>query len=172
MKNACLVVKMNNNGFFQAEITEISRGLKMIAKELNCPVIALSQLSRLIERRSDQRPVLSDLRESGAIEQDADLVMFIHRNKPSANDETPVNKNETEIIIEKNRAGRTGSFKLMFKGEENRFVNYVSYEPQEPNDYVTKHGLTHISEDDGYEPEEPLELVEEVDGGAYTDDIF
>lgn len=163
----------------QSEITEISRGLKMIAKELDVPVIALSQLSRLVERRSDQRPVLSDLRESGAIEQDADIVMFIHRNKPSPEDkDKQVNKNETEVIIEKNRSGPTGSFKLMFKGEENRFVNYVANAPEEPTfGGKVNQGLSKIDAAEGFNSIDDenngfAELNEIPSDGEYTDDIF
>ncbi len=158
----------------QAEITEISRGLKMIAKELNVPVIALSQLSRLVERRSDQRPVLSDLRESGAIEQDADIVMFIHRNKPSPEEkDKPVNKNETEIIIEKNRSGPTGSFKLMFKGEQNKFINYVANEPEEPGSYNRNSGLEQVNGADAIPKEVSAQFdAEEIDSNEYKDEIF
>ena len=111
----------------QQEITEISRNLKMIAKELDVPVIALSQLSRLVTGRKGQKPVLSDLRESGAIEQDADIVMFIHRPDKVAEEEDmakgKVMKNVAEILIEKNRAGSVGSFELLFKGENTKFVD-------------------------------------------------
>ena len=111
----------------QQEITEISRNLKMIAKELDVPVLALSQLSRLVTGRKGQKPVLSDLRESGAIEQDADIVMFIHRpDKVAEEDEIAkgkVMKNVAEILIEKNRAGSTGSFELLFKGGNTKFVD-------------------------------------------------
>jgi replicative DNA helicase len=102
-------------------ISEVSRGLKYLAKELNVPVIALSQLSRKIEDRTDRRPLLSDLRESGQIEQDADIVVFIHRNfYYSQNDEE---KNESELIIGKHRGGALGSIKLHFTGEYTRFDN-------------------------------------------------
>ncbi len=111
----------------QQEITEISRGLKMIAKELDVPVIALSQLSRQVTGRKGQRPVLSDLRESGAIEQDADIVMFIHRPDLAAEEKElmqgKVRKNVAEIIFAKNRAGACDTFELLFKGEKSKFVN-------------------------------------------------
>lgn len=119
----------------QSEITDISRGLKMIAKELDVPVIALSQLSRASEKGA-RKPILSDLRESGAIEQDADVVMFIHRPEmapdgKSEGDET-IKKDEAEIIVAKNRSGERGSFKLIFKGEKSKFINVTYNEPQEP----------------------------------------
>ncbi|MCC8169624.1 MAG: replicative DNA helicase [Oscillospiraceae bacterium] len=105
----------------QQEISEISRSLKILAKELDVPVIALSQLSRASESRSDKRPMLSDLRESGAIEQDADMVMFLYRddyyNKDSAE------KNIAECIVAKHRNGETGMFKLGWKGEYTKFSN-------------------------------------------------
>ena len=111
----------------QQEVTEISRGLKMIAKELEVPVLALSQLSRLVTGRKGMRPMLSDLRESGAIEQDADIVMFIHRPDLAAEDKEveqgKVKKNVAEIILAKNRAGQCESFELLFKGERSKFVN-------------------------------------------------
>lgn len=111
----------------QQEVSEISRGLKMIAKELEVPVLALSQLSRLITGRKGQRPMLSDLRESGAIEQDADIVMFIHRPDIAAEEKEveqgKIKKNVAEIILAKNRAGECNSFELLFKGEKSKFIN-------------------------------------------------
>jgi replicative DNA helicase len=111
----------------QQEVSEISRGLKMIAKELDVPVLALSQLSRLVTGRKGQKPVLSDLRESGAIEQDADIVMFIHRPDKAAEDKEieqgKVKKNVAEIILAKNRAGACDSFELIFQGEKSKFIN-------------------------------------------------
>lgn len=105
----------------QQEISEISRSLKILSKELNVPVIALSQLSRASEGRSDKRPMLSDLRESGAIEQDADMVMFLYRDD-YYNKETE-DKNLAECIIAKHRSGETGMFKLGWRGEYTKFQN-------------------------------------------------
>lgn len=105
----------------QQEISEISRSLKILAKELQIPVIALSQLSRATESRTDHKPMLSDLRESGAIEQDADIVMFIHR-EDYYNPETE-KKNIAEIIIAKNRSGETGSVELAWLGQYTKFAN-------------------------------------------------
>ncbi len=104
-------------------ISDVSRSLKYLAKELNVPVIALSQLSRKIEDRSDRRPLLSDLRESGAIEQDADIVAFIHRNYIYTKDESE--KNVAELLIRKHRNGPQGEIPLHFRGECMRFDDGV-----------------------------------------------
>lgn len=105
----------------QQEISEISRSLKILAKELKVPVIALSQLSRATESRTDHRPMLSDLRESGAIEQDADIVMFIHRE--DYYDPETEKKNVAEVIIAKNRSGSTGTVELAWLGQYTKFAN-------------------------------------------------
>ncbi|MGN1152734.1 MAG: replicative DNA helicase [Candidatus Gastranaerophilaceae bacterium] len=115
------------------QISAISRGLKILARELNVPIIALSQLSRAVESRTDKRPMLSDLRDSGAIEQDADIVMFIYRDeyyKKESGDEEEVsaqaaNKGESEIIIAKHRNGAVGTVKLLFQGNITKFKNPI-----------------------------------------------
>ncbi len=130
MKNLGLVVidylqlmssTKNYNGNRVVEISDITRNLKIMAKELNVPVITLSQLARGPEQRPDKRPLLSDLRESGSIEQDADIVMFLYRN--AYYDKTDPNVNSCECIVAKNRHGEPGTVPLGWDGEFTRFTN-------------------------------------------------
>lgn len=107
----------------QQEVSEISRQLKFIAKELKVPVIALSQLSRGVDQRNDKRPILSDLRESGSIEQDADIVAFLYREAYYKRDEQEEPDNVTELILEKNRHGSLGTVQLYFLKEYAKFAN-------------------------------------------------
>ena len=112
-------------GSREQEISEISRSLKILAKEINVPVIALSQLSRAPEQRPDHRPMLSDLRESGAIEQDADIVMFLYRD--DYYNEESEKKNIAEVILAKHRAGSTGTVELLWLGNFTKFANIEKY---------------------------------------------
>jgi len=119
-----LMTSVRQNENRATEISEISRSIKALAKELAVPVIALSQLSRKVEERNDKRPLMSDLRESGAIEQDADVIMMMYREeyyKPDTND-----KGIAEVIIGKQRNGPTGTVRLTFLGEYTKFENYAS----------------------------------------------
>ena len=109
----------------EQEIAEISRSLKILAKEIDVPVIALSQLSRAVESRPDHRPMLSDLRESGSIEQDADIVMFLYRD--DYYNEESEKKNIAEVIIAKQRAGSTGTVELAWLGNYTKFANLEKY---------------------------------------------
>jgi replicative DNA helicase len=112
-------------GSREQEISEISRSLKILAKEISVPVIALSQLSRSVEQRPDHRPMLSDLRESGAIEQDADIVMFLYRD--DYYNENSEKKNIAEVILAKHRAGSTGTVELLWLGNYTKFANLDKY---------------------------------------------
>lgn len=115
----------------QQEVSEISRQLKKLAMELNVPVIALSQLSRSVESRQDKRPILSDLRESGSLEQDADIVAFLYREDYYRNEEEEAEEveedNVIEVLIEKNRSGARGDVKLLFIKEYNKFSSLTYY---------------------------------------------
>ena len=119
--------KTSNSDNRQQEITEISRNLKLIAKEIDVPVLTLSQLSREVEKRQGKEPQVSDLRESGAIEQDADIILFIHRPDLAATEkeqkEGSVKHNVAQILIKKHRNGPQGSVELYFKGECTKFLN-------------------------------------------------
>jgi replicative DNA helicase len=111
----------------QQEVSDISRNLKILAKEMNCPVIALSQLSRRVEERQDHEPQLSDLRESGSIEQDADIVMFLYRK--NYYDKEKEEQEETEVIdltLAKHRNGSIGRIQLAFEKNISRFTNYAA----------------------------------------------
>ena len=107
----------------QQEVSEISRELKLIARELDIPIVALSQLSRSLESRADKRPMLSDLRESGAIEQDADIVIFLYRDE-YYNPQSP-DIGKAEIIIAKHRNGAVGTIKMKFIPEFTKFKNIL-----------------------------------------------
>lgn len=124
-----LMQSANRTDNRQQEISDISRSLKVLSKELDVPVIALSQLARTCESRSDKRPMLSDLRESGAIEQDADIVMFLYRDEYYNKDTE--DKNIAECIIAKQRSGETGMFKLGWQGRYTKFVNIDYTAPEE-----------------------------------------
>jgi replicative DNA helicase len=103
------------------EVSYISRNLKILARELNVPVLTAAQLSRAVEQRSDKRPVLSDLRESGSLEQDADIVMFIYR--PDQYEKDTTKQNVAEIIVAKHRNGPVGSVEMIFRGALAKFEN-------------------------------------------------
>lgn len=127
------LIEGNGRESRQQEVSEISRNLKKLAKELSVPVIALSQLSRGVEQRQDKRPVMSDIRESGSIEQDADIVAFLYRDdyyrqEPDEDGNVPETEsnNIIEVIIEKNRSGPRGTVELMFIKEYNKFTSIAS----------------------------------------------
>ncbi|MEC6748765.1 replicative DNA helicase [Marinilactibacillus sp. XAAS-LB27] len=124
----------------QQEVSDISRQLKKLAKELSVPVVALSQLSRSVEQRQDKRPILSDLRESGSIEQDADIVAFLYRedyyrNEDEEDEDESAEDNVVEIILEKNRSGARGTAKLLFIKEYNKFSSLTYY----PEDQIPEY---------------------------------
>ncbi len=153
----------------QQEVAEISRGLKGLAKDLNIPVIALAQLSRQAELRSDKRPQLADLRESGSIEQDADTVMFIHRPEYYKKNPTPEEEGIAEIIIAKQRNGPTGTVKLAFIKEITRFENLAKDyfhsidEDEEESKNETKEDKSPQPENQNYDFEFDLEEDSIVD---------
>lgn len=155
----------------QQEISKITRTLKIIAKELDVPILALSQMSRLVERRDDKEPQLSDLRESGAIEQDADMVLFINKNKEAEGEAVqPV-----ELIIAKHRNGETGKLTLNWIGEYVRFTD--------PDTFVRTEDGRETSEENARREQRDLERLaadaplpdfddappEEADGLSETD---
>ncbi len=109
------------------EVSSISRALKGLARELRIPVLAISQLSRAPEQRPDKRPILSDLRESGSIEQDSDLVMFLFRPEYYKSDERP---GIAEVIVSKHRNGPTGMIELKFRRDHTRFYNLETRRPE------------------------------------------
>ena len=130
----------------QQEVSAISRAIKMMAMEMDVPIIALSQLSRSVEQRQDKRPMLSDIRESGSIEQDADIVAFLYRedyyekanddsdNPNDPRDEEQQDVGEIEVILEKNRSGARGTARLLFVKSYNKFSN-IEFHAEEPGGF-------------------------------------
>lgn len=119
----------NYNGNAHAETTEISADLKAMAKDFDCPVICLAQLSRGVEQRTDKRPMMSDLRESGSIEQDADVIALLYRDE-YYNETTEENRNVLEVDVAKNRDGEVGKVKLLYKKDINKIENLYHYHNQ------------------------------------------
>jgi replicative DNA helicase len=129
-----LMTSLKESDNRSAELSEISRSVKSLAKELHVPIVALSQLNRSLEQRPNKRPVASDLRESGAIEQDADIIMFIYRDE-IYNPDSP-DKGMAELIISKHRNGSTGTIRMTFLGEFTRFENFAgTYTGSAPPEY-------------------------------------
>jgi len=115
---------ISNNGNRAQELSQITRALKNLAREFNIPIIALSQLSRNIETRTDKKPILSDLRESGSIEQDADLVLMLYQNEPNSPDPLLDNPNKViDLIIAKQRNGPTGNIQLRFDKKRTKYID-------------------------------------------------
>ena len=123
-----LVSGDKNAGNNVQEVTKISRALKQMAIQFGVPILALSQLSREIEKRDDKKPVLADLRDSGSIEQDADIVMFLYRENDKREGDTSkiIQSAKTKLLVAKNRQGRTGEVDLMFKGKFSQFIEVES----------------------------------------------
>ncbi|HJG85251.1 MAG TPA: DnaB-like helicase C-terminal domain-containing protein, partial [Weissella thailandensis] len=140
------LIEGTSNEGRQQEVSAISRAIKMMAMEMNVPIIALSQLSRSVEQRQDKRPMLSDIRESGSIEQDADIVAFLYRedyyeksnddtdNQNDPRDEEQQDIGEIEVILEKNRSGARGTARLLFVKSYNKFSN-IDFHNEEPGGF-------------------------------------